>query len=81
LLQEVYADMEVMVKNAWKLVKQPEIHERVYECKWIFRKKKCILSVEKIMHVARLVTKGFTHIDRFDLTTLRCSQPWRSIIG
>jgi len=33
------------------------------------------------MHVARLVTKGFTHIDRFDLTTLRCSQPWRSIIG
>lgn len=58
--------MKSLVKNnTCELVELPK-NQRVVGCKWIFKKKEGIPSVEKARYKARLVAKGFTQIEGID---------------
>ena len=59
-------EMDNLMKNGtWILVDKPQT-QKLVGCKWIFKRKKGILEVEKAWFKARLVAKGFTQKEGVD---------------
>ena len=58
--------MQSLHKNqTWKLVDRPH-NKKVIGCRWIFKKKPGIPRVEPPRYKARVVAKGFSHIEGVD---------------
>ena len=51
--------------HTWDLVKRPA-GSKLVNCKWIFKRKQCILGVEQGRFKARLVARGFTERQGID---------------
>ena len=59
-------EMESLHKNqTWELVKPPR-GQKIIGCKWVFKKKEGIPSVESIRYKARLVAKGYSQKEDID---------------
>ena len=59
-------EMSSLYKNeTWELVKRPA-NRRVVGCKWIFKVKKGLTSLEPKRFKARLVAKGYTQKEWVD---------------
>lgn len=59
-------ELNSLYKNQnWVLVPRPQ-NQKVMGCKWIFKRKKCILGVMKSRYKVLLVAKGFTQQEGID---------------
>ncbi|GLU14178.1 hypothetical protein SLE2022_307630 [Rubroshorea leprosula] len=59
-------EVESLHKNhTWELVKPPP-RKKTIGCKWIFKRKECILGVEDARYKARLVAKGYSQVRGVD---------------
>lgn len=63
-------ELASLYKNhTWKLVDEPR-NQKIVGCKWIFKRKEGIPSVEQVRYKARLVAKGFTQVKRIDFNEI-----------
>lgn len=61
-LKAVNYEMNPMMKNySWQLVRLSK-KQRMFGCKWIFKKNEGILRVEESTFKTELAEKGFTHV-------------------
>ncbi|KAL5768311.1 hypothetical protein ACOSQ2_015094 [Xanthoceras sorbifolium] len=63
-------EIESLHKNdTWVLVKPPA-KQRIFGCKWIFKRKEGILGVEDARYKARLVAKGYSQVPGVDFNDI-----------
>ena len=59
-------EMQALKSNGtWKLVSKPE-NQRLIECKWLYKLKEGITTIDLVRYKVRLIAKGFTQKEGID---------------